>query len=129
MTDVSLFEARNLCAVFLEFFLQSAQQRLCCKLWFCKSFFSTYRGILWIVVSSYLHCGEMCTDQKGLDNFTSQNIPTHPPSNLENKISCEFLSWETTYFGNIRVFKFSRGVILLFSLSLISHFLLWIWRS
>lgn len=74
------------------------------------------------MVASYLHHGEICTEQKGLDNFTSQNIPTQPPFNLEKKISCEFLSWGTTYFGNIRVFKLSRGVILLFSLSLISEF-------
>lgn len=100
--------------------------RLCHKLWFCKSFFSTYWGILWIVVPSCLHPGVNAYRPERIGQFHISKYPHWPPpSNLENKISSEFLSWETTYFGNIRIFKFSRRINLLFSLSLISHFLLW----
>lgn len=47
------------------------------------------------------------------------------PSNFQNKISLDLLSLGTTYFKNIGVLKFPRGVILLFSLSLRILFLLW----
>lgn len=74
-----LFDARKLCAVFLEVFSSiSPTWDWAANCDFVNLFLVPIGASLWIVVASYPHHGEMCTDQKRLDNFSSQNIPTHP---------------------------------------------------